>query len=389
MLNVIEDAYKKPGIMKKQLNIKLVYLFLWMLIFIIPVCFIVYGNIGNVGSFRGMAHMFMFIWSLIVVFFFNYTFLVDQYLYSERTKYVLFNIILVSLLALIMFAWEKMEFDSMSGFFEIGDRGPRHGHFYPPRIDGESDMFRPIPPFRHNIPLFITGKVLPLMLMIGMAIAIKAIYRLNKAEREVKELERSRTEAELKNLRNQLNPHFLFNTLNNIYALIDISPDKARMSILQLSDMMRHVLYEDNKSRYIQLSKELRFIEDYVSLMRLRMNDNLSINVDFPKNVEGVMVAPLMFISLVENAFKHGVSATSPSFLSIEIKLNQQGIICKVENSYFPKGKDDNSGSGVGILNLRKRLDLIYGSDYVYTTEHDDKKYVAKLILPIKRMEEQ
>lgn len=287
-----------------------------------------------------------------------------------------------------MLAWEKMDFDSMNNALRMEGPGPRRGYFYPPRM-GESEMFRPLPSFKHNIPLFITGKVLPLILMIGMTIAIKAIHRLNKAEREVKELERSRTEAELKNLRNQLNPHFLFNTLNNIYALIEISPDKARMSILQLSDMLRLILYEDNKSRYIHLSKELRFIEDYVSLMRLRMNDSLTIKVDLPKNAEGVMVAPLMFISLVENAFKHGVSTTSPSFLTIDIKINHQGIICKVENSYFPKGKDDNSGSGVGISNLRKRLDLIYGADYVYSIKHDDKKYTAMLILPIKRVEEQ
>lgn len=360
-----------------------------MLIFIIPVAFVVFGNSGNIGDFRGMAHIFMFVWSLVVVFFFNYTFLIDQYLYSQRSKYVIFNIVLVGLLALIMFAWEKMDFDIMNGFVAPDMNVPRRGYMFHPRMGGGGfDIFRPVPPFRHNLPLFIMGKILPLMLMIGMAIAIKAIYRLNKAEREVKELERSRTEAELKNLRNQLNPHFLFNTLNNIYALIDISPDKARLSILQLSDMMRHVLYND-KSRYIQLSKELRFIEDYVSLMKLRMNDNLEITVDLPKDSEGVMVAPLMFISLVENAFKHGVSTTKPSFLTIDIKLNEQGIICKVENSYFPKGKEDNSGSGIGISNLRKRLDLIYGSDYVYNTEHDDKKYVAILILPVKRTEEQ
>ena len=375
--------------MKRRYRVKAVYLFLWMLIFIIPVAFVVFGNSGNIGDFRGMAHIFMFVWSLVVVFFFNYTFLIDQYLYSQRSKYVIFNIVLVGLLALIMFAWEKMDFDIMNGFVAPDMNVPRRGYMFHPRMGGGGfDIFRPVPPFRHNLPLFIMGKILPLMLMIGMAIAIKAIYRLNKAEREVKELERSRTEAELKNLRNQLNPHFLFNTLNNIYALIDISPDKARLSILQLSDMMRHVLYND-KSRYIQLSKELRFIEDYVSLMKLRMNDNLEITVDLPKDSEGVMVAPLMFISLVENAFKHGVSTTKPSFLTIDIKLNEQGIICKVENSYFPKGKEDNSGSGIGISNLRKRLDLIYGSDYVYNTEHDDKKYVAILILPVKRTEEQ
>ena len=375
--------------MKRRYRVKAVYLFLWMLIFIIPVAFVVFGNSGNIGDFRGMAHIFMFVWSLVVVFFFNYTFLIDQYLYSQRSKYVIFNIVLVGLLALIMFAWEKMDFDIMNGFVAPDMNVPRRGYMFHPRMGGGGfDIFRPVPPFRHNLPLFIMGKILPLMLMIGMAIAIKAIYRLNKAEREVKELERSRTEAELKNLRNQLNPHFLFNTLNNIYALIDISPDKARLSILQLSDMMRHVLYND-KSRYIQLSKELRFIEDYVSLMKLRMNDNLEITVDLPKDSEGVMVAPLMFISLVENAFKHGVSTTKPSFLTIDIKLNEQGIICKVENSYFPKGKEDNSGSGIGISNLRKRLDLIYGLDYVYNTEHDDKKYVAILILPVKRTEEQ
>lgn len=236
--------------MKRRYRVKAAYLFLWMLIFIIPVAFVVFGNSGNIGDFRGMAHTFMFVWSLVVVFFFNYTFLIDQYLYSQRSKYVIFNIVLVGLLALIMFAWEKMDFDIMNGFVAPDMNVPRRGYMFHPRMGGGGfDIFRPVHPFRHNLPLFIMGKILPLMLMIGMAIAIKAIYRLNKAEREVKELERSRTEAELKNLRNQLNPHFLFNTLNNIYALIDISPDKARLSILQLSDMMRHVLYND-KSRY-------------------------------------------------------------------------------------------------------------------------------------------
>lgn len=375
--------------MKSRTNIKAVYLLLWVLIFVIPACFIAFGTTTKIGSFRGMAHMFMFVWSLIVVFFFNYTFLIDNYLYSSKTRYVTYNIVLLGVLALIMYAWESMEFNIANEYLRMHGPGQYQDSGIPFRMRKSFDSFRPGPPFRHNIFLFLTGKILPLMLMIGMTIAIKAIYKLNKAEREVRELERSRTEAELKNLRNQLNPHFLFNTLNNIYALIDISPDRARMAVLQLSDMMRHVLYDDNKSRYIQLSKELRFIEDYVSLMQLRMNENLDIKIDLPKNTEGILVAPLMFISLVENAFKHGVSATSPSFLSIEIKVSDRHITCRVKNSYFPKGKEDNSGSGVGISNLRKRLELIYGSDYSFNAEHDDKEYVAELILPVKRTEEQ
>ena len=373
---------------------KAAYFLLWAMIFIMPVCFMLFGNRANITDFRGVAHISIFAWALVVVFAFNYTILIDLYFYSCRIRYIAVNIILVGMLSLIMFAWERMEFDVLSTASRVFPDGidlEYEGYEYisPLQPKNLPDIFRPLSPVPHHILLFFTGKVLPLMLMVGMAIAVKAIYKLNKAEREVKELERSRTEAELKNLRNQLNPHFLFNTLNNIYALIDISPDKARSSILRLSDMMRHVLYDDNKSRYISLTKEIRFIEDYVSLMKLRMNDNLDIKVDLPENTEGIMVAPLMYISLIENAFKHGVSVISPSFLSIEIKVAGEKVVCRVRNSYFPKGKEDDSGSGVGVSNLRKRLDLIYGTDYEYETKHNDKEYEAKLILPVKRKEEQ
>ena len=111
--------------MKRRYRVKAAYLFLWMLIFIIPVAVVVFGNSGNIGDFRGMAHTFMFVWSLVVVFFFNYTFLIDQYLYSQRSKYVIFNIVLVGLLALIMFAWEKMDFDIMNGFVAPDMNVPR------------------------------------------------------------------------------------------------------------------------------------------------------------------------------------------------------------------------------------------------------------------------
>ena len=174
---------------------------------------------------------------------------------------------------------------------------------------------------------------------------------------------KSRMEAELKSLRNQLNPHFLLNTLNNIYALIAFDTDKAQQAVQELSRLLRYVLY-DNQEKYVPLCKEVGFICNYIELMRIRLPRHVRLDVSLPENPSHTLVAPLLFISLVENAFKHGVSNDRPSFIDIDIREEEGVLACRIENSFFPKSEADRSGSGIGLANLCRRLEMIYPGRY-------------------------
>ena len=224
--------------------------------------------------------------------------------------------------------------------------------------------------------------MVPLILAVGMSIAVKLTSRWISIERELETVEREKVEAELKTLKSQINPHFLFNTLNNIYSLIDLSPEKAQQAVIELSKLMRYVLY-DNTTRYVPLSKEIDFIHNYVELMRLRLAANTELTVSLPtEKYSRIEVAPLLFIALIENAFKHGISNTQPSFVHIAISVDADNrVVCRIENSRFPKGTNDKSGSGIGLDNLRKRLDILYPGRYTFTIKEDEYSYASELTL--------
>ena len=189
--------------------------------------------------------------------------------------------------------------------------------------------------------------------------------------------------AEVRALQAQINPHFLFNTLNNIYALIPIDRTKAQFAVHSLSHMLRYVLYENNQN-YIPLEKEIQFVRNYVELMELRLPDRVETTVDLPEQADGYTIAPLLFITLVENAFKHGVSPSQPSFVHISIRMVKEGtLVCTIENSDFPKTDADRSGSGIGLQNLRKRLNLLYPNRHILRTENLNGRFVAQLIIDL------
>ena len=202
--------------------------------------------------------------------------------------------------------------------------------------------------------------------------------------------EADRTEAELKSLRSQINPHFLLNTLNNIYALTAMDTYRAQNAIQQLSKMLRHMLY-DNMLDSVNLQDEIQFLENYVNLMKIRLPN--SVDVTFQKIVPDadIKVAPLIFISLFENAFKHGVSLTEPSFIRILIKADvppggdEKKLICSIENSYFPKPEQDRSGHGIGLEQVQRRLDLLYPNRYVWEkgTGPDNCTYYSKITIQL------
>ena len=219
-----------------------------------------------------------------------------------------------------------------------------------------------------------------LLLMMGMNIGIKLYFKQRGDRKRLEQLEKENLEQQLEYLKYQINPHFLMNTLNNIHALVDIDPEKSKQTILELSKMMRFVLYEGNK-QVVPLDREIAFLQNYIQLMKLRYTDKVKITVDVPKNLPNKEVPPLMFITFVENAFKHGVSYRQASFIDIAISIGEDKLVFDCRNSRIPK-EDDKHG-GVGLANVKKRLELIYGNRYTLDIKDEQDTYTVKLSLPL------
>jgi len=221
------------------------------------------------------------------------------------------------------------------------------------------------------------------LLTIGVAVAIRVTERLHEDEKKRQILETVHLRSELSYLKLQVSPHFLFNTLNNIYSLVEISPERARQAVLHLSKLLRYLIYETN-SEFVPIDHELNFLQSYLELMRLRLPANISCQASISQNTGFGKIAPLLTLPLLENAFKHGVHGEKSGRIEIQIELKDEMFICKVMNTSYPKGDEDRSGSGIGLENLRKRLELIYGNSARYLVEQKDDEYLAQLTLPIR-----
>lgn len=232
--------------------------------------------------------------------------------------------------------------------------------------------------------LFIARDCVTMSLVATLGLSLRLSRSWHKAENARREAELGRKNAELNNLRNQVNPHFLLNTLNSIYALTMLSPEKAQVATLELSRLLRHALYGGQK-QYTTLSEEVGFLDSYIRLMRMRTASSVEISATFryPHDKE-IRIAPLLFISLVENAFKHGVAPAEHCFIRISLNATDDGTVdffC--ENSNHPKEQNKLSPGGIGLQNLRSRLDAIYAGRYYWNTtiSQDGKTYQSHLVL--------
>ena len=224
------------------------------------------------------------------------------------------------------------------------------------------------------------------LFVILLAVGVRNALRNNELQMRIEEERRKTTEAELVWLKHQLNPHFLFNTLNNISSLTQIDPDRAQESIAQLSDLLRYALY-DSEAEKVPLAAEMEFMGNYVDLMALRCNEMTTVEKDFAPPAEKAEVAPLLFISLIENAFKHGVNARYPSFVRVSMGLEGVGpereIVFRCENSLFEKTGNDHIGSGIGLENMKRRLELLYPGRYTYAQGAEDGCYRVEVKLKL------
>ncbi len=221
---------------------------------------------------------------------------------------------------------------------------------------------------------------------VAVAIIIAVTMRMARHWQESEEArlaaEAAKADAELANLRYETNPHFLLNTLNNIYALTAFDTRRAQEAIMQLSAMLRHMLY-DNQEQEVQMSDEVKFMENYIQLMKLRQAGTVDIQFDTSGVANDAKIAPLVLIPLVENAFKHGVSPTRPSFIHIRLVADHRHIDFLIENSNHPKPASDHSGHGIGLTQVRRRLELAYPGQYWWEqgTTEDGARYFSHIII--------
>ena len=226
------------------------------------------------------------------------------------------------------------------------------------------------------------------VLLMVIAWLVHHVYRAQNIKRQLKEEQQKRTEAELEWLKNQLNPHFLFNTLNNISSLIQIDADQAQDAIAQLSDLLRYAMYETRHEK-VPLQGEMEFMHNYIELMKLRCNEKTVVNCQLSTLNSQLEIAPLLFISLIENAFKHGVSSGRDSRIDISLAVSQepnansQQLTFTCENTNFPKTDADRSGSGIGIENTKRRLDLIYKDKYTWEQSLEDNIYKVRITIQL------
>ncbi len=219
-----------------------------------------------------------------------------------------------------------------------------------------------------------------LILMFSMNLGFKLFFKTRNDEKKLVELQKENLEQQLEYLKYQINPHFFMNTLNNIHALVDIDPEKAKDTILELSKMMRFVLYEGDK-RGVPLTREFDFVRNYITLMKLRYTDKVKIKVELPTEAPDKQIAPLMLVTFIENAFKHGISYQHDSFIDIKANIEGNKLIFTCRNS-----KADNPNKekgGVGLANVKQRLHLLYNNNFTLNIQDEPDIYNVKLIIPL------
>lgn len=296
----------------------------------------------------------------MIVFYLNYVVLAPKLFVRGKHRYdLLINILLLTTLGTILHFWMVYV-----------------NSIYVPNSNINDDAIGTIS--------YIARNSLNLAIFAGGATALALARRWVTTDQKLKEVEAERATAELRNLRSQINPHFLLNTLNNIYALTAFDTPKAQQAIQELSKMLRHILYDYQQPK-VALSDEVEFLQNYVNLMRIRLSDSVDVKFQtFIANPQ-LEVAPMVFISLVENAFKHGVSPSEPSFIHIQIESADNQIVCDIQNSNHPKTANDHSGHGIGLVQVQHRLELTYPDHYQW--EHgptDDGIYRSRIVIDTK-----
>jgi hypothetical protein len=321
----------------------------WLFIYLVSFVLLPLGH-ENAAKFRYLASIPYLIF--VLSFYLNYSFLIPKFLFKRKLAiYVIINLVMFIILSFLLEFWKNYAIMK----FEI------------------------FPPPPKGVPFY--GAVIWFIFVNGLAVAVRSTSMWFHSKSHIQELELENMRSELLFLKMQISPHFLFNTLNNILTLIDENVELAKQSVQQLSKLLRSVIYE-SESDTITIKQEAEFLTNYSDLMRLRYDSELNFNLETNLSEPDAPIAPLLLIPLLENVFKHGIGTSiKDSSINIGISSIKGKIIFESSNTYFPKTNQDKSGSGIGIANTQKRLDLLYKDRYFYDCKIVGDNYITKLEL--------
>lgn len=216
-------------------------------------------------------------------------------------------------------------------------------------------------------------------LLFFMTMSLVFIRWMFRETKSILKLKREKKQAELLHLKSQVNPHFFFNTLNNLYGLVEQDAEKAQQLILKLSDMMRYSIYE-GQNDWVTLGEEIEYLQNYIELHKMRYHKTIDVKFDINVENQNVKVMPLLFIILLENAFKHGVeNLRKDAFVHLKLTANHKNIDFEIENNF--DDEESNKRKGIGLENLKRRLHLTYVNKHQLTTQSMDQLFKAKLSL--------
>ncbi|QJX49281.1 histidine kinase [Hymenobacter taeanensis] len=330
---------------------------------------------------------------LALVFYLNVGWAVPRLLYGRRVvPYLAFLVAAVLSILVVHWVLEENSY-SQPQQEQQGSEPPQpgqHGSDFRPHGPPPNNFEREFGPRRpmrqHRFGLFNPAIFITTLLALGLGTSVAAVQRGQREAEMRQALEQEKLTTELSWLKAQINPHFFFNTLNNIYALTLIDGDRAREALHRLSRMMRYVLYE-TQTGTAPLSQELLFVRDYIDLMQLRLTNNVHVEYHTPEPLHEAPIAPMILLTFVENAFKHGVSTVSPSSIRIHIRQpDAQTLVATIYNTLFeerPTPLDENHG--IGLVNTKRRLELLYPGRHCLTvTERTpDNEYHIHLTLTL------
>jgi two-component system, LytTR family, sensor kinase len=343
---------------KKYLTIT-VHIAAWACFFLLPIVFFPRPKDPNFQINEGILWMFVTMDAFLVAFYYSNTNVFIPKLLTQR-KWGWYTLIIIA--CLLLFTYIPRLFEEL-----IREEAPQRlkDHFKPRR--------------HHLIPYPFSGSTAVFFLVFTVSTCSRVIQEWLSTEKKNEQIERDKLVTELSFLKTQINPHFLFNTLNNIYSLALIKSDATAGAVLKLSSIMRYVLNE-TKHDWVPLEKEIEFVNHFIDLQKVRLTDKMKINFTVTGNIEGKQIAPLILIPFIENAFKYGISTKEPAEIIIDLKAEDNVISFYVKNKIFTTEHDKN-GHSIGLKNTRRRLELLYPEKHTLTVSDENRYFIVNLTL--------
>lgn len=362
---------------KKRTVEYVIYLLFWSVLLLSPLlgAFMKYAFQGDdafLPTTDELLSFWKFLLPAIILFFINNNILMPFLLNKERGRHLVLYLLCAIVVSVIVFVAFPVDNPSL------------------PVASNIEQLPQSLPKGEQKVWMFFSDsrnvRILLSLFALVFNICVRLFFFTIRRDESIKELEKEKLRSELEYLKYQINPHFFMNSLNNIHALIDIDKVKAQKTVVELSNMMRYVLY-DKSSTFVPMEKEVKFLGSYIDIMRLRYTDKLEIKTDFSTEPQGIYVPSLLFMQFLENAFKHGVTYKKKSLIEVSLKADETAgnviFTCRNTLPESPNTTVVRTGSGIGVENARKRLELLFGDKAKLHISNTGGWYNVELKIPI------